>query len=175
MARGKKALFLCFSSLIDIGWHRSDFNTNIFIGYDTVVIEEVSFVRDVVDIIDRIEDHDIIITSTCIEEIELEALCVPLRIIRLKGDISVTRIIPDKSETIISAILAEVERAESKHPEWPRDLVYMDQIINEEKGEATRAVLQYVMEGGELGEVKKELIETAAMCVRMLKNLPINR
>lgn len=77
-----------------------------------------------------------------------------------------------KESEIIAEIFCEVERAEKKHPEWPTDLVYMDQIINEEKGEATRAVLQHVMEGGELCEVRKELIETAAMCVRMLKNLP---
>ncbi len=74
-------------------------------------------------------------------------------------------------ETIINQILTEVEKAEAKHPNWPADLVYMDQIINEEKGEVTRAVLIHCLEAGPIDEVKKELVQTAAMCVRMLKNI----
>jgi len=35
-----------------------------------------------------------------------------------------------------------------------------------------KAVLDYHDAGGTLDHVKEELIQTAAMCMRMLKNLP---
>jgi NTP pyrophosphatase (non-canonical NTP hydrolase) len=47
----------------------------------------------------------------------------------------------------------------------------MDSIINEEKGEVSRAINQYDMEGGSKQAIKDELIQTAAMCIRMLKML----
>lgn len=77
-----------------------------------------------------------------------------------------------EAATILILIHQELERAESKHPNWPTDPVYMDQIVNEEKGEVTRAVVQYCIEGtGSKQAIKDELIQTAAMCVRMLKML----
>ena len=67
---------------------------------------------------------------------------------------------------------AELRRAEKKHPDWPDDMFRQVAIMNEEAGEVTKAVLHYHYEGGELNHVKEELIQTAAMCMRMLKNLP---
>ena len=64
-------------------------------------------------------------------------------------------------------------KAESKHPFWPTDILHQIAIVNEESGEATRAALQYQYEKGELKEVQTELIQTAAMCIRMLKNLDL--
>jgi len=44
--------------------------------------------------------------------------------------------------------------------------------MQEEAGEVTRAVLHLAYEGGSIEDVRKELIQTAAMCMRMLENLP---
>lgn len=72
---------------------------------------------------------------------------------------------------IFEVIDAEVERAESKHPDYPKDMYKQLAIMQEEAGEVTKAVLHYEYEFGSLNDVKKELIQTAAMCVRMLKNI----
>lgn len=73
---------------------------------------------------------------------------------------------------ITTEILTEFHKAKTKHPTWPTCLFRMDAIVGEEKGEVTRAVVQYDMEGGKLEEIRKELIQTAAMCIRMIENLP---
>ena len=72
---------------------------------------------------------------------------------------------------VLQEILAEHKKACEKHPEWPSDILHQIAIVNEESGEATRASLQFVYEDGNIEEVKKELIQTAAMCLRMLTGL----
>ena len=66
----------------------------------------------------------------------------------------------------------ELKKAERKHPNYPKDMYQQLAIMQEEAGEVTRAVLHYHNENGSLEDIKKELIQTAAMCVRMLQNLP---
>lgn len=68
----------------------------------------------------------------------------------------------------IERIGAEVMQAEYKFPKWPKDLNYGDQIINEEKGEATKALLDICQGKATLAELKNEYIQTAAMCVRQI-------
>lgn len=63
---------------------------------------------------------------------------------------------------------AELKRAEKKHPDFPADMFRQVAIMQEEAGEVTKAVLHYHYEGGSLQNVKDELIQTAAMCMRML-------
>ena len=65
----------------------------------------------------------------------------------------------------------ELISAERKHPNYPTDMFKQIAIMNEEAGEATKAVLHYHFEHGSLDDVKNELIQTAAMCVRMLMAL----
>ena len=66
---------------------------------------------------------------------------------------------------------AELTKAKQKHPDYPDDMFRQVAIINEESGEATKAVLCYHYENGSIEDIKKELIQTAAMCMRMLENL----
>jgi hypothetical protein len=72
----------------------------------------------------------------------------------------------------MSTILSELIRAENKFPTWPDDIIHAVSIVNEESGEAIRAALQYKYENGTLEAIEKELIQTAAMCLRCLYNLP---
>ena len=76
-----------------------------------------------------------------------------------------------EQDLILKLIEEELERAENLHPEFPKDILHQIAIVNEESGEATRASLHYIYEKGTLENVEMELIQTAAMCVRMLKNL----
>ena len=66
---------------------------------------------------------------------------------------------------------AELKRAKKKHPDFPTDMFKQLAIMNEEAGEVTKAVLRYHDENGSLKDVICELIQTAAMCMRMLEQL----
>lgn len=68
-------------------------------------------------------------------------------------------------------IIIELERAEKKHPNFPKDLFHQLAIMQEEAGEVTKAVLDYTYENAEFEDIHKELIHTATMCMRMLINL----
>jgi hypothetical protein len=71
----------------------------------------------------------------------------------------------------IDAILKELERAEKLHPQWPISTLDQVAIMVEEAGETIRAALNYKYHGGSIDEVRTELIQTGAMCVRCLKKL----
>ena len=66
----------------------------------------------------------------------------------------------------------ELNRAKKKHPIYPADMFQQVAIMQEEAGEVVKAVLHYHHEKGTLDHIKEELIQTAAMCMRMLENLP---
>ena len=70
-----------------------------------------------------------------------------------------------------NAIEDELQKAIKKHPDWPIDIFRQLAIMQEEAGEVTKAVLHYVYEDGTIKKVKEELIQTAAMCIRMLDDL----
>lgn len=59
-----------------------------------------------------------------------------------------------------------------KHPEFPDNVVEMVAIMAEEAGEAIRAANNYQHENGSIEELKEELFQTAAMCLRCLHHLP---
>lgn len=68
-------------------------------------------------------------------------------------------------------IQTELERAEKKHPNFPTDMFRQLAIMQEEAGEVTKAVLHYQYEDGTFEHIREELIQTAAMCMRMLQNM----
>lgn len=72
---------------------------------------------------------------------------------------------------VFEDIELELKRATEKHPNYPEDMFKQLAIMQEEAGEVTKAVLEYSFGKCSINEIRKELIETAAMCVRMLNNL----
>ena len=76
-----------------------------------------------------------------------------------------------KTDAIIGDIVAELLRAEAKYPAWPADLIHQVAIMQEESGEAIRAALNHVYHGEPIEELRAELVQTAAMCLRCLKNM----
>ena len=76
-----------------------------------------------------------------------------------------------REESLVNIILAELLRAEAKYPAWPTDLIHQVAIMQEESGEAIRAALNHVYHGEPLADVRGELVQTAAMCLRCLKNM----
>jgi len=63
----------------------------------------------------------------------------------------------------------ELNRAIALHPDFPTDMFRQLAIMQEEAGEVTKAVLKYHYEKGPIEDIIGELIQTAAMCVRMLQ------
>lgn len=71
---------------------------------------------------------------------------------------------------IIRDILLEVKRAKELHPKFPDTLVKRTAIMAEEAGEAIKEANLIEDEGkGSIENYKAELIQTAAMCVRILE------
>lgn len=97
---------------------------------------------------------------------------------RLNEDVGGKRIWPDTwigDVAITEALFQEVARAELKHPEWPKDLIYQAAILNEESGELMKACLEYQFEPRKavpVDELVKEAIQVGAMAIRFLKNFP---
>ena len=65
-------------------------------------------------------------------------------------------------------IKREVRAAEEAFPQWPNDISLGVMIMAEEAGEAIRADVQRVWQDRLLGELRLELVQTAAMCIRLL-------
>lgn len=76
-----------------------------------------------------------------------------------------------REESLFNIILAELRMAEAKYPAWPADLIHQVAIMQEESGEAIRAALNHVYHGEPIEDVRGELVQTAAMCLRCLKNM----
>ena len=66
----------------------------------------------------------------------------------------------------------ELKRAIKLHPVYPENIFQQLAIVQEEAGEVTKSVLDYHFGKDTIEHVREELIQTAAMCMRMLQNLP---
>ena len=75
--------------------------------------------------------------------------------------------------TALTSILNAYEQAIDKHPDntWPQDVIHMTAIMAEESGEAVQAANDVVHQGASLEPLRRELAQTAAMCLRCLVNL----
>ena len=65
----------------------------------------------------------------------------------------------------------ELELALQKFPSFPCDPLHAVSVMAEKSGESIKAALQYVYEGGNISDLRKELIQTIAMCMRMILGL----
>lgn len=84
------------------------------------------------------------------------------------------RIETEDIEKIFDLIHRELEYAVQKFPMFPSDPLHAIAIVNEEAGEATKDTLQWCYEPHkDVSEntIKGELIQTAAMCIRMVCGL----
>jgi NTP pyrophosphatase (non-canonical NTP hydrolase) len=72
----------------------------------------------------------------------------------------------------IKLVKKELKRAKLIHPFYPKNIFKQLAIMQEEAGEVAKAVNDYHYQaGGTIQDVKDELIQTAAMCIRMYENL----
>lgn len=74
-------------------------------------------------------------------------------------------------DNIYALIGEELAKATKKFPGFPIDPVHAVSVMNEESGESIRAALQWTYENGSKEELKKELVQTTAMCFRCLAGL----
>ena len=74
------------------------------------------------------------------------------------------------NDEVIDLVFRELGAAEVKHPGWPVDPVHAAAILGEEAGELLQAALDFTYQGGnfELGRMKKEAAQCAAMGIRFL-------
>jgi hypothetical protein len=77
------------------------------------------------------------------------------------------------ADSIISEVLAELERAMRKFPTWPTDPLHALAVLGEEFGELTKDVLQLTYEPHKTSaaNVRTEAIQTAAMALRFAASL----
>jgi len=80
--------------------------------------------------------------------------------------------IQHSGEETINLIIDQLEKAESKHPNWSSDLFVQIAVLGEEFGEFSQAVLQHSHENGKYECIEKELLHVIAVSIRILKNLP---
>lgn len=79
---------------------------------------------------------------------------------------------------IIDAIMSEVERAETIHPDWCCDSMHAAMLVAKQSWELIQAALDHQNEdpdpknGDTVAQMYKEAVQTAAMTVRFLEGLP---
>ena len=76
-----------------------------------------------------------------------------------------------KIEKVIASVFAEIERAETLHPAWPRDPVKAAALCSEECGELVCACNTFDETRTGKKEIITEAIHTAATAIRLLKNI----
>lgn len=78
-------------------------------------------------------------------------------------------------------VMSELANAIEKHPLWPTDMIHQWAIVQEEAGEVQKEVLQLMYETSaaetpdKLTRIRKEAIQTTAMCLRFLAHLEMDR
>jgi NTP pyrophosphatase (non-canonical NTP hydrolase) len=75
----------------------------------------------------------------------------------------------DPVQHILFDIEQELEKAKKKHPFFPVNPVERCAIMAEEAGEAVQAANDLRWDAGTKEDFQTELLQTAAMCVRILE------
>lgn len=77
--------------------------------------------------------------------------------------------------TIVFQVLTELTRAKELHPQWPDCNIKRAALVVEEAGEAIREANRMEEGVSFVGELKIELIQTAAMAIRHLEVLALEK
>lgn len=80
--------------------------------------------------------------------------------------------LPLETQEVVVCLCSELQEAETKHPKWPEDLIHAAAIVSEEAGELIQAALEKHYENGTYHRMIAEAVQTGAMAIRFLKNLP---
>ena len=75
------------------------------------------------------------------------------------------------TRSYIVDIAMELKEAKIKHPYFPETLCQQFTILQEEVGEVAKAINDYNDGEGTKQQVRQELLQSTAMCLRMLENL----
>jgi hypothetical protein len=73
-----------------------------------------------------------------------------------------------RASAIFLKVLDELNRARTKHPEWPDSAIVRMSFVSEELGEAVKAVNEWVFDAQPFSEVEKELVHTISTAFRFL-------
>jgi len=81
--------------------------------------------------------------------------------------------LPIDLQVFLGDVVLELGRAKELFPRWPTDPLHALAVLSEEHGELTKAILQLMYEPEKSGRknVRAELVQTAAMCLRMALSL----
>lgn len=79
--------------------------------------------------------------------------------------------LPDTLIPIFEDLIRGYNRANKLHPEQAGSLYEICAILSEETGEVSNAVIEYMKGNGDREQIKRELIDTAAVCIRALEYL----
>lgn len=69
-------------------------------------------------------------------------------------------------------IIGELLRSEEKYRDWPESIDVQAGIVCEKSGDLYIKAQHRNYAGANLNDIRKEAIQTAAVCIRFLKNLP---
>lgn len=79
------------------------------------------------------------------------------------------------TEDAVLMVVNELNKARSRYPQWPDNIVMAAAIANEESGEVVKACNNYYWRHGEdmPDDIAKEAIQAAAMWIRFLVDTPV--
>lgn len=82
-----------------------------------------------------------------------------------------------REQAALSLIMNELRDAETDHPTWPEECIHAASIVVEEAGELLRDCATFEENGDErlIVNMQIEAVQTGAMAVRFLKNLPFSQ
>ncbi len=82
-----------------------------------------------------------------------------------------------REQAAIKLILNELRDAETDHPTWPEECIHAASIVVEEAGELLRDCATFEENGDQrlIINMQNEAVQTGAMALRFIKNLPFSQ